>query len=267
MSPTSFEQLVQEALDHSFSGWDFSWLDSRWYEAAPSWDYRQVVQDKIKNVASLLDMGTGGGEFLSSLADLPPATYATEGYAPNIPVAKELLEPLGIKVVQVVDDNALPLPSAAFDLVINRHESYALPEVFRILRPGGVFLTQQVGPRDCVELNQYLEAPLEPDIHSWSLAQEKTAVEEAGLRIRRSEEQLLDSKFYDIGAVVYYLKVIAWQIPDFSVEGYREHLEAMYRLIERQGAFFATAHRFLIEAEKPETITLANSNSSLKSWA
>jgi SAM-dependent methyltransferase len=250
MSQTSFEQLVQEALDHSFSGWDFSWLNGRWHEAAPTWDYRQMVQDRTKNAASLLDMGTGGGEFLSSLTDLPPMTYATEGYAPNIPIAKERLEPLGIKVVQVVDDNTLPLPSNAFDLVINRHESYALPEVFRILRPGGLFLTQQVGPRDCVELNQYLEAPLEPDIHSWSLAQEETAVKEAGLRIVRCQEQLLSSIFHDIGAVVYYLKVIAWQIPDFSIGAYRERLEAMHRLIKRQGAFFATAHRFLIEAEK-----------------
>jgi SAM-dependent methyltransferase len=250
MSQTSFEQLVQEALDHSFSGWDFSWLDDRWHEAAPSWDYRQMVQVRIKNAPSLLDMGTGGGEFLSSLTGLPPTTYATEGYAPNISIAKERLEPLGITVVEVVDDNTLPLPSNAFDLVINRHESYALPEVCRILRPGGLFLTQQVGPRDCVELNQYLQAPLEPDIHSWSLAQEKTAVEEAGLRIVRCQEQLLSSVFYAIGAVVYYLKVIEWQIPDFSTEAYRERLEAMHRLIERQGAFFATAHRFLIEAEK-----------------
>jgi SAM-dependent methyltransferase len=250
MSPTSFEQLVQEALDHSFSGWDFSWLDGRWHEAGPSWDYRQMVQDRIKNAPSLLDMGTGGGEFLSSLTDLPPTTYATEGYAPNIPVAKERLEPLGITVVSVVNDNALPLPAETFALVINRHESYSLPEIYRILRPGGVFLTQQIGPRDCIELNQYLEAPLEPDIHSWTLAQEKTAVEQAGLRIVRCHEQLLSSVFYDIGAVVYYLKVIAWQIPDFSIEAYRERLEAMHRLIERQGAFFATAHRFLIEAEK-----------------
>lgn len=250
MSQTRFEQLTQEALAHSFSGWNFSWLDGRWHEVAPSWNYRQMVEDKTKNAASLLDMGTGGGEFLSSLPNLPPMTYATEGYAPNIPVAKERLEPLGIKVAQVVDDNALPLPSTAFDLVVNRHESYALPEVLRILRPGGLFLTQQVGPRDCIELNQYLEAPLDPDIHSWSLAQEKRAVEAAGLRIVRCQEELLSSLFYDIGAVVYYLKVIEWQISDFSIEAYRDRLEAMHRLIERQGAFFATAHRFVIEAEK-----------------
>ena len=61
---------------------------------------------------------------------------------------------------------------------------------------------------------------------------------------------MLDSIFYDIGAVIYYLKVIEWQIPNFSIETYYDRLEAMHHLIERQGAFYATAHRFLIEAQK-----------------
>jgi SAM-dependent methyltransferase len=251
MSRANFEQLVRETLDHTFSGWDFSWLRGRWYEAEPSWNYRQMVHDRVSHAASLLDMGTGGGEFLASLTQLPGTTYATEGYAPNVPIAQERLAPLGIKVVTVADDKILPLPSETFALVINRHESYHSPEVLRILQPHGTFLTQQVGPRNCIQLNQYLEAPLEPDVSDWSLEQETTAVEEAGFRLLRCEEQLLNSIFYDIGAVVYYLKVIEWQIPHFSIETYHDRLEAMHHLIERQGAFYATAHRFLIEALKP----------------
>jgi hypothetical protein len=251
MPRANFEQLVQEALDHTFGGWDFSWLRGRWHETEPSWAYQQMVQDRVRNAASLLDMGTGGGEFLASLTELPSTTYATEGYAPNVPIARERLTPLGITVVTVADDKALPLPSETFALVINRHESYDLPEVWRILQSRGTFLTQQVGPRDCIQLNQYLEAPLEPDVRDWSLEQELTAVEEAGFRLLRFEEQLLDSIFYDIGAVIYYLKVIEWQIPHFSIDTYYDRLEAMHKLIERQGAFYATAHRFLIEAQKP----------------
>jgi len=29
--------------------------------------------------------------------------------------------------------------------VINRHESFSASEVFRVLKPGGIFVTQQVG--------------------------------------------------------------------------------------------------------------------------
>ena len=94
---------------------------------------------KIRNVESLLDMGTGGGEFLSLLQPLPPNTYATEGYAPNVPIAKERLESLGVKVYAIIDDDEnanLPFEDNQFDLIINKHESYTPNEIFRILKGG-----------------------------------------------------------------------------------------------------------------------------------
>jgi SAM-dependent methyltransferase len=151
----------------------------------------------------------------------------------------------------VAENAPLPLGAETFDLVINRHESFDVAEICRILQSPGTFLTQQVGPRNCIQLNQYLEAPWEPEINYWSLDLEKSAVEAAGLQLLRAEEQLLDSIFFDIGAVVYYLKVIEWQIPDFAMDTYYDRLYALHQLIERQGAFFATAHRYLIEAQKP----------------
>ena len=42
-------------------------------------------------------------------------------------------------------------------------------EVKRILSPHGVFLTQQVGGLDCVELNEQFNAPLNNEFASWSL--------------------------------------------------------------------------------------------------
>jgi len=49
------------------------------------------------------------------------------------------------------------------------------------------------------------------------------------------------------------LKVIEWQIEGFSVAKYeQQRLRDMHELIEKQGAFFATEHRFIIEAKKLE---------------
>ena len=97
-----FERLVQEAWEAPFSGWDFSWLNGRYHEDPPSWNYRDVVLRHLaRGVRSLLDMGTGGGEFLSGLAPLPEDTCATEAYAPNVPIARARLEPLGVQVAQI----------------------------------------------------------------------------------------------------------------------------------------------------------------------
>ena len=40
---------------------------------------------------------------------------------------------------------ALPFEDSSFSLVVSRHESYVASEVARVLRPGGLFLTQQLG--------------------------------------------------------------------------------------------------------------------------
>jgi SAM-dependent methyltransferase len=250
MAISEFERRIQEAEAQEFSGWDFSWLRGRWDEHDPTWDYKQLVEERLTGISALLDMGTGGGEFLASLHALPEYSCATEGYALNIPIAQARLAPLGVKVFPFSDDRELPFADQSFDLIINRHESYDVSEVFRILKPGGIFLTQQVGARGCMQLNEFLGAPVEEDAVNWRIAQELEPLVAAGFRILNWDEQSLESIFYDIGAVVYYLKVIAWQIEDFSVEAYKPALLRLHDYILQNGWFKARAHRFLIEAKK-----------------
>ena len=91
------------------SGWDFSELKGRWIEENPPWDFRAIVFDKKVHAESLLDLGTEGGEFLFSLRPLPEDSFCTEGYAPNVPIAKKRLKTLGVEVVQTYcDDNNVP---------------------------------------------------------------------------------------------------------------------------------------------------------------
>src|SRR5204863_4615766 len=89
-----FNFLIDEA-NHPFSGWDFSHITTtrRMVEGALTWSYSSKILRQIMRVSSLLDMGTGGGEFLSSLHPLPKHTCATEGYVPNVSVARQRLEP------------------------------------------------------------------------------------------------------------------------------------------------------------------------------
>ena len=58
------------------------------------------------------------------LQPFPSTIFATEGYAPNVPIARKKLEPLGVTVVEVTDDTALPFQDGQFNLIINQHESY-----------------------------------------------------------------------------------------------------------------------------------------------
>lgn len=246
----TFDQILTETLQLDFSGWDFSSITGRWQEQAPRWDYREIVSQHIVQANALLDMGTGGGEFLASLPSLPAHTRATENYAPNLPVARQRLAPLGVVVQPFEHDNQLPFADHEFDLIINRHESYAVQEVKRILRPGGIFLTQQVGGRDNLRLNEVLQAPVPGEYEDWLLADAVAALEAAGFTILDALEDFPPTYFYDIGAVIFYLQAIPWQIPNFSVDSYRERLFALHQFIQEEGAFVTTSHRFLIKAHR-----------------
>lgn len=83
-----FDRLVAEALALPFEGWNFSYIADRWREAPTSWDYRAKARALMAGASSLLDMDTGGGEVLASLAPFPPLACATEGWDPNVPVAR-----------------------------------------------------------------------------------------------------------------------------------------------------------------------------------
>jgi SAM-dependent methyltransferase len=245
-----FDRLIGEAVDHDFFGWDFSYLSGRMLESPLSWDYRQLVLDKIKTADSLLDMDTGGGELLASFSPLPRQTYATESYPPNVPIARSRLEPLGVKVLDALATATLPFGDDSIDLVINRHGGYLASEVHRILKSGGSFITQQVGGKNNIGLNEMLQECVEFEHSDWSLDYATRQLEESGFAIVDQREEYPKAEFTDIGAVVYYLKVISWQVSDFTVEKYYNRLGKIHNIIEETGKFTVTSHRFYIEAQK-----------------
>jgi SAM-dependent methyltransferase len=246
-----FERLMNEAWQHEFAGWDFNFISGRFVENPPSWDYRAIVMERIKSAHALLDLDTGGGEFLSSLQPLPPGTCATEGYPPNVPIAAARLDPFGVKVFNTHAAVRLPFEESAFDIVINRHGGILAPEIARVLKTGGRFITQQVGDRNCILLNEALQNIPDFTFSEWSLERAAKQLETGGLRILERKEEFPTAEFKDIGAVVYYLKAISWQVSDFSIDKYYDRLAEIQQTIQEKGAFVVSEHRFLIEAEKP----------------
>lgn len=244
-------RLVADAEAYTMEGWDWSSLADRYREAPPPWDYQAEVAALLPAARTLLDMGTGGGEFLSSLAPLPPETWATEGHPPNVPVAAARLTPLGVRVVALEDERRLPLPDAHFDLVINRHESFDPAEVRRILRPGGIFLTQQVGGRDNIELNEALQDAVSLSYGDWGLATAAAQLRAAGLEVVDEREAVSPGHFADIGAVVMYLRIAPWQIEEFAVTTSRDRLLTLHRRMQAAGGLATSIHRFLLRARRP----------------
>jgi SAM-dependent methyltransferase len=238
------------AYNRPFVGWDFSSFAGRRVTIRPveTWDYVDAIRAAIQISRSMLDMDTGGGEFLASLPVRPPRTYATEGYAPNAPVARQRLEPLGVEVHEVTDVARLPFADGAFDLVTNRHGAYAPHELRRVLVPNGCFITQQVGSQTNRMLHDLLGDTTPAG--TWDLATAVRGLETAGFQILEQREEFPVTRYFDVGAIVYYLKAIPWEIPDFSVEKYFDKLVAIHHRIQTEGYVDIRFHQFFVMARR-----------------
>lgn len=235
-------------------GWDFSWLDGRATEERPPWGYQKLVAERASGVESVLDVQTGGGEVLGGALEragrVPGRVAATESWPPNLEVARARLAAFGATVEHAADEGALPFAGGSFELVVSRHPTVTVwPEIARVLRPGGSYLSQQVGPGTNRELTDYLMGP-QPVGEARDPERHRRLAEAAGLEVVTLVPVTLRAEFFDIGAVVWFLRKVIWTVPDFSVERYVEPLRRLDARIRHDGSFPTTVTRFLIEARK-----------------
>jgi len=247
---SDFERLVAEAEAEPTRGWDFSWFGGRATEDRPSWGYSNLATDRLRAASSALDVQTGGGEVLAASKVGPPKLFATESWLPNLEIARRNLAALGGQVV-AADNDVLPFRPESFDLVTSRHPVITpWNEIGRVLVRGGSFLSQQVGAGSNRELTDFMMGP-QPVGEARRTSRHVALAKDAGLEVVDLREESLRVSFFDIGAVIYFLRKVLWTVPNFSVEGFRSRLVAMDELIERDGGFISHAQRFLIEARKP----------------
>jgi len=229
------------------SGWDFSAIDAV-VEGEPPWSYDALARRALDGAGSALDMGTGGGEVLLGLRDaLPADTVATEGWPPNLPVATDALAPYGIDVVgyDAEQDVRMPFGDSRFDVVLNRHEAFVATQVFRVLRPGGAFLTQQVDGRDFKESHALFGGT--PGYSHINLEHLRTEAEAAGFVVEDAQDWTGRMRFPDVAALVSYVRIVPWQVPDdFSVDRYAD---VLLRLTPEDLVF--TQRRFVLGCRRP----------------
>lgn len=248
----SFEELLAEGDAVPTEGWDFSWFDGRATERRPSWGYARLLGERMAKATAALDLQTGGGEVLASIPVAPERLVATESWPPNLPVARRNLAPLGGTVVEVADHEDLPFEAESFDLVVSRHPTVVIwPEIARVLRPGGTYLSQQVGAGSVRELTDFMMGP-QPVSQERAHDRAVADAEAVGLSVLDVRPESLPMEFFDIAAVVHFLRKVIWIVPGFTVDRYRERLAELDRVIRAEGSFAATSERFLIEAQKPD---------------
>lgn len=136
------------------NGWDFSKIQSS--SEGVRWDFYEEVIKRGKKTDILLDIGTGGGENIIRIA---PSLFFLIG----IDLSKGMLETAianlkksnaaNVRFFHMAADE-LQFPTEFFDIVSSCHAPFFSGEVFRVLKKGGLFLTQQVSEADKLNIKK-----------------------------------------------------------------------------------------------------------------
>ncbi|APT84630.1 hypothetical protein CAQU_05605 [Corynebacterium aquilae DSM 44791] len=237
--------------DTQMVGWDFSVLDRSLEVEGLPWDFEVDCLSKMQQASSVLDVGTGGGERLISLikslsrAAGKPYIAATEGWEPNVKVARANLKPFGVECAAYDPDSRQPstFRDSTFDVIMNRHESLDAVEIARLLAPGGEFMTQQVDGHDVPELHQWFGADYEyPEVGLENFCQQ---LEQAGLTITCQESWEGYMRFSSVEALVTYLALVPWDVPGFNVS---DHASTLLELQRAPKPIEVTQRRFRVYA-------------------
>jgi SAM-dependent methyltransferase len=237
--------------------WGAGLPTGRYSADKPDWSYEATARGILTGAGSALDMGTGEGGVLASLAPLPHLTVAYEGWWPTVPAAQATLRPLGVHLVVALGsaDNVpgpgqqgrpgLPFRAEVFDVVLNRHEAFDPVEVRRILKPCGRFLTEQVGSDQGASLRRLLGLP--DDDRIWSAEVAVGQLEAAGWVIDEVREDQTPMRFSDIAALISYVRTAPWAFEDLDWNSAKPalrqlHAQSLSKPID------AVSHSFLVLA-------------------
>jgi ubiquinone/menaquinone biosynthesis C-methylase UbiE len=233
-------------------GWDFTRVrDAR--EPVP-WDYLDVVRRYLRPTDRVLDVGTGGGEKLLSLADCFDSAVGVDISLEMIETAQKNKATAQVENVsfEVMHGEALQFPDDEFDVVLNRHCSVDVRETFRVLRPGGYFVTQQVGARNtqniCALFGCGVGGEYEVELFQ-ELPVLAGAFRQLGCRVVCAAEYDVRYWFLDVESLLFWFQAIPMP-EDFAIERHWRQVNHIIKEFSTPKGIESNEHRELLIVQR-----------------
>ncbi|NDJ75291.1 MAG: class I SAM-dependent methyltransferase [Chloroflexi bacterium] len=246
-------QIVQKLGDRT--GWDFSRVkDDR--DPVP-WEYEAVVRRYVRPGQHVLDIGTGGGERFIALAEYFGTGIGVDISANMVATAQHNL-PVGLRSklsFAVMPAQKLEFAAETFDVVLNRHAALRVEEVIRVLKPGGYFITQQVGAHNMANICARFGCGPggEYAIGEAEMVSDWAAIFRAwGCVIRARAEYDVPYYFRDVESLLFVLKAVS--IPqDFDIDAHWQAVDEIVAVHTTPRGIETNEHRELLIVQKPQS--------------
>jgi SAM-dependent methyltransferase len=226
-------------------GWDFSRMST--LQAPAPWEYGEVVPRYLQPTDAVLDIGTGGGERFAAMASRFRRGLGIDIDTEMIALAAQTYS--GRNLEFRVCSARLEGVATSFPVIINRHATLDLPAVTEHLRPGGYFITQQVGERNmaCVRLSLGQPQP-GAEISANGLT-------DAGLRVVGFMEYDVEYVVRDIESLVFWLSALDMPHADLDGSAALADVDVLNAILHSnvdERGFVTNTHRYLAVAQAPK---------------
>ncbi|APO43989.1 SAM-dependent methyltransferase [Paenibacillus xylanexedens] len=234
------------------NGWNFSSMNV--VSENIGWNFYEEVVRHTRSSDLLLDIGTGGGEAILSIAEEALLLVGIDLAQGMIETAQHNLQAMGghfnVRFFHM-DAEKLDFPDCFFNVVSSRHSRFSASEVFRVIAQGGIFLTQQVSEHDKSNLSE-------------AFGRGQSLGIQPGTLMERYKHELQTAGFHDIQAHEYnvvehyatpedlmFLLTHAPIIPDFGkVDTDFERFQQFVKEHHDEKGIRTNSARFMITARK-----------------
>jgi len=233
-------------------GWDFSQV--RADIESVSWKYVDVVRRYLESSSRVLDIGTAGGEKFLYLLPYFGVGTGIDSDPAMIQAAKENTPLSLIKRVsfEVMQAEALKFPDNSFEVVLNRHAPVFPGEIVRVLRPDGVFITQQVGSNNTRNICSVFGCGPGGEYKRESLQNLGVLIDaflNEGCRIVARASYDVCYWFCDVESLVFWLKAVP--LPeDFDIERHWREVDKIINEYSTSRGIETNEHRELLIVRK-----------------
>ena len=214
-------------------------------QSMPIYSSQEIVSKYLNEQTHLAAISLDGGEYISSFEKLPPITYAVEA---QFEKAEEKLSSQNIKVTRLTSEGKLPFKDERLDVVVNELANYDKYDLYRVVKPGGYILVNQLGSDNYRELiNTFLPFRLHG---RWDLESGSRTLSEIGLEIVDGVEEHGYVRFNSLTSFIHFMKEITHV--DISQDRFVNFYGHVLKQIKEKKYYELTTHRFMVVARKKE---------------
>lgn len=253
----SIDQIKELAhVTSQWQGWDLLQLKTR--RAPLPWLLTDIARELLTGRESVLDMGCGDGRLLASLADSFARGIGVDVSKSRVDRARLSL-PMKLRTrvhFTRASAHAVPAPNDTFQMVLNRHAPLFPQEIDRVLAPGGIFATQQIGRQNARAIVATFNEANGSSTHGQAALSENLlprifeVLTELGYEVLRHEQYDVPFVFSDAASLLFWLQAVP--VPhDFNIE---RDAKTVLEILDRLGTpngIVTNEQRELLVMQKP----------------